>query len=140
MEQLKLELDAELARFLNKRAHELHSTPDILVSSLLTHWLRIAHEKEPLGSDETVQDRMARIAAYYADESREMLEDDPDLGLDVADPPLGAAGATAQEQALPRSLGDEEPSAPMSDAEIRQAFAEIAENYEEISREVFGDK
>lgn len=140
MEQLKLELDAELARFLNKRAHELRSTPDVLVSSLLTHWLRIAHEKEPLGSDETVQDRMAKIAEHYADESREILEDDPDLGLDVADPPQGAAGATAQEQALPGGSGDEETSAQMSDAEIRQAFAEIAENYEEISREAFGDQ
>ena len=90
MEQLKLELDAELARFLNKRAHELRRTPDVLVSSLLTHWLRIAHEKEPLGSDEGVQDRMAKIAEHYADESREMLEDHPDLGLDAADPPQGA--------------------------------------------------
>ncbi|MDE0133532.1 MAG: hypothetical protein OXM54_01715 [Acidimicrobiaceae bacterium] len=140
MEQLKLELDAELARFLNKRAHELRSTPDVLVSSLLTHWLRIAHEQEPLGSDETVQDRMAKIAEHYADESRGTLEDDPDLGLDAANPSPGAAEATVQEQALPRGSGDEEPTAQMSDAEIRQAFAEIAENYEEISREVFGDE
>ncbi len=139
MEQLKLELDAELARFLNKRAHELRSTPDVLVSSLLTHWPRIAHEKEPLGSDETVQDRMAKIADHYVDESRDILEDDSDLGLDAADASSGAGGATVQESALQRGSGDEE-LARMSEAEIRQAFAEIAENYEEISREVFGDK
>ncbi|MCY3894358.1 MAG: hypothetical protein OXF65_13820 [Acidimicrobiaceae bacterium] len=139
MEQLKLELDAELARFLNKRAHELRSTPDVLVSSLLTHWLRIAHEKEALGSDETLQDRMARIAEHYVDESRDILEDDSDLGLDAADPSSGAGGATVQEPALPRGSGDEE-LARMSEAEIRRAFAEIAENYEEISREVFGDE
>jgi len=140
MEQLKLELDAELARFLNKRAHELRSTPDVLVSSLLTHWLRIAHEKEALGSDETVQDRLAKIAEHYVVESRDILGDDSDLGLDAADPSPGASGATVQKPAQPRGSGDEEPVAQLSEAEIRQAFAEIAENYEEISREVFGDE
>ena len=138
MEQLKLELDAELARFLSERAQELRSTPDVLVASLLTHWHRIAHDKEPLGSDETVQDRMAKVAEHYVDESREMLDDDPGLSLDVTTPPPGAVGAAIQEQAPSRGSGDGEPAAQMSEAEIRQAFAEIAENYEEISREVFG--
>ena len=54
-------------------------------------------------------------------------------------PPPGAAGATLQRQALPHGSSDEEPAAPMSEAAMRQAFAEIAENYEEISREVLGD-
>ncbi len=138
MEQLKLELDAELARFLSKRAHELRSTPDVLVSSLLTHWLRIAHEKEPLGSDETVQDRMAKIAEHYVDESRDILEDDSDLGLDAADPRQGAGGGTIAKQVPARSSDVQQPSAQMGEAAIRQAFAEIAENYEEISREIFG--
>ncbi len=139
MEQFKLELDAELARVLNQRAHELHSTPDVLVSSLLTHWLRIAHEEETLGSDETVQDRISRIAEHYVDESRKILEDDPDLGLDVADPPSSAIDATLQEQAPPRDSSEEGTPDRMSEAAMRQAFAEIAENYEEISREVLGD-
>ena len=139
MEQLRLELDAELARVLSKRAHELRSTPDVLVSSLLTHWLLIAHEKETLGADETVQDRIARIAEHYVDESREILEDDPDLALDAADPPPESVGTALHEQTLPQGSGDEELVARMSEAAMRQAFAEIAENYEEISREVLGD-
>lgn len=111
----------------------------MLVSSLLTHWLRLAHETEQLGADESVQDRMARIAEHYVGESRELLEDDPDLRLDVADPP-GAVGATSRDQAAAHGTDVEGPTAGLSKADIEQAFAEIAEHYEEISREVFGDE
>lgn len=106
---------------------------------MLTRWLRLADGTAELGSDETVQDRMAVIAEHYVKESREFLEDDPDLCLDVADPPPAASGRS-QEQALPRGADDAPPPVAMSNAEIEQAFAEIAEHYEEISREVFGDE
>ena len=139
MEQIKLMLDAEQSRFLKERARRLHSTPDALVSSLLTHLARLAYETAELGPHETVQDRMALIAEHYVGESREMLEDDPDLCLDVDDAPE-AAGPTLQEETLFSGSGAEEPTAQMSEADIEQAFAEIAEHYEEISREVFGDE
>ncbi len=139
MEQIKLVLDAEQSRFLEERARRLRSTPDALVSSLLTHLARLACETAELGPHETVQDRMALIAEHYVDESREMLEDDPDLCLDVDDLPE-AAGPALWDETLPRGSGAEEPPAQMSEADIEQAFAEIAEHYEEISREVFGEE
>lgn len=139
MEPLKLVLDTEQAQFLNKRASELRSTPDELVLSLVRFWVHHAGGYEPLGEGESVQDRMALIADHYADESRELLEDDPDLCLDVTDQ-TEFAGATFRAQDLPRGTDDEEPHSEMSEADVEQAFAEIAEHYEQISREVFGEE
>ena len=137
MERLELALDAEQARFLAERASELRSTPDELVSSLLVYWLSLAREAEPLREEETVQDRLAVIAERYAAASRELFADDPDLCLDVAD---AADADDRSPEAAPGAEADAAPTDPLSEADVQQAFAEIAEHYAEISREVFGDE
>ena len=136
MEQLKLVLDAEQARYLNERATELHRTPDELVSSLLTYWLHHAHKPQPLGENESVQDRFARIAEQYVDKSRELFEDDPDLRLDI-DVPSGDDDSPPA--AKRRSDVDVAPTEGMTEEDVQRAFAEIAEHYTEICREVFGE-
>lgn len=138
MEHLSLRLDAEQARFLNERASRLRSTPDALISSMLTALARLAAEADELGPDETVEDRMAAIAEHYASDGRDPLEDDPDLCLDVAGT-LSLTGDMPRKQPR-RSADNTEPPAEMSNAEIEQAFGEIADHYEEIISEVFGDK
>ena len=136
MAHLKIVLSAELARVLNQRATRLHRTPDELVSALLTYWLVHARELQPLRKNESVQDRFAMIAERYVEISRELLEDDPDLGLDVTIPSGDDECSHASERRRETSTASTD---EMTEQDIQRVFADIAEHYTEICREALGD-
>lgn len=134
MERVKVALSSEQARFLHERAAALHSTPDELISALLDAVLMVVGQ----GDQQSVQDRFVELADHYGEISKDLFVDDPDLCLDVVEGPGGEDAPSIADS----DAGDEpgEESAPELSAEVQRAFVKLADRYEEISREVFGDK
>ncbi len=128
-------LSSEQARFLHERAAALHSTPDELISALLDAVLMVVGE----GDQQSVQDRFVELADHYGEISKDLFVDDPDLCLDVVEGPSGGdAPSIAESDAGDEPAEESEPEA--SESEVQRAFAKLADRYEEISRQVFGDK
>ena len=128
-------LSSEQALFLHERAAALHSTPSELISVLLDAVLMVVGQ----GDQRSVQERFVELADHYGEISKDLFVDDPDLCLDVVE---GTGGEDAPSIAE-SDAGDEpaEVSAPaMSETEVQRAFGKLADRYEEISREVFGDQ